>query len=150
MYDLINSVLKSLDQANSTSNVFSEMDKSQPSPGRDIEQKSGPDKEAKPISKEKMTKDAADVLDKSMSKEHKKEVNESEERPYVCVHAKKGKCEVKASSSYQAAQKAAQKWGLKGTAGIDAHLADVEKSTSSLEESTDELARILQIMNHRR
>ena len=77
-------------------------------------------------------------------------VLESEERPYVCVHAKKGKCEVKASSSYQAAQKAAQKWGLKGTAGIDAHLADVKKDTSSLEESTDELARILTIMNHRR
>ena len=77
-------------------------------------------------------------------------VSEDEDRPYVCVHAKKGKCEVKASSSYQAAQKAAQKWGLNGTAGIDAHLADVEKDTSSLEESTDELARILQIMNHRR
>jgi hypothetical protein len=77
-------------------------------------------------------------------------IEESEERPYVCVHAKKGKCEVNASSSYQAAQKAAQKWGLKGTAGIDAHLADVEKDTSSLEESTDELARILQIMNHKR
>jgi hypothetical protein len=77
-------------------------------------------------------------------------VLESEERPYVCVHAKKGKCEVEASSSYQAAQKAAQKWGLKGTAGIDAHLADVKKDTSSLEESTDELARILTIMNHRR
>jgi hypothetical protein len=72
MSDLINSVLKSLDQANSTSNVFSEMDKSQPSPGRDIEQKSGPDKEAKPISKEKMTKDATDMLNKAMSKETKK------------------------------------------------------------------------------
>lgn len=78
------------------------------------------------------------------------EISESEDRPYVCVHAKKGKCEVKASSSYQAAQKAAQKWGLKGTAGIDAHLADVGKDTSSLEESTDELARILQIMKHKR
>ena len=133
------------------STVLDEMDKSQPAPGRDIESKPGPDKEAKPVSKEKMTKDASDILNKSMSKAHdKKDVNESEERPYVCVHAKKGKCEVKASSSYQAAQKAAQKWGLKGTAGIDAHLADVEKDTSSLEESTDELARILQIMNHKR
>jgi hypothetical protein len=72
MSDLINSVLKSLDQANSTSNVFSEMDKSQPSPGRDIEQKSGPDKEAKPISPEKMNKDAVDMLNKAMSKETKK------------------------------------------------------------------------------
>ena len=61
-------------------------------------------------------------------------VSEDEDRPYVCVHAKKGKCEVKASSSYQAAQKAAQKWGLKGTAGIDAHLADVEHDASTLEE----------------
>jgi hypothetical protein len=77
-------------------------------------------------------------------------VSEDEDRPYVCVHAKKGKCEVKASSSYQAAQKAAQKWGLKGTAGIDAYLADVKHDASSLEESTDELARILQIMNHKR
>jgi hypothetical protein len=77
-------------------------------------------------------------------------VSEDEDRPYVCVHAKKGKCEVKASSSYQAAQKAAQKWGLKGTAGIDAYLADVTHDASSLEESTDELARILQIMNHKR
>lgn len=60
---------------------------------------------------------------------------ESNERPYICVHAKKGKCEVKASSSYGAAQKAAQKWGLKSTAGIDAHLADVKHSTASLGES---------------
>jgi len=93
---------------------------------------------------------AKHLAKQAIPKDDKEEVNESEERPYVCVHAKKGKCEVKASSSYQAAQKAAQKWGLKGTAGIDAHLADVEKDTSSLDESTDELARILTIMNHRR
>jgi len=93
---------------------------------------------------------AKHLAKQAIPKDDKEEVNESEERPYVCVHAKKGKCEVKASSSYQAAQKAAQKWGLKGTAGIDAHLADVKKDTSSLEESTDELARILTIMNHRR
>ena len=49
-----------------------EMDKSEPSAGRDTGPRPGPDKEAKPISKEKMTKDAADVLDKAMSKEHKK------------------------------------------------------------------------------
>ena len=48
------------------------------------------------------------------------------DRPYVCVHAKKGKCKVHADSSYAAVKKAAQKWGLKSTAGIDAHLADVE------------------------
>jgi hypothetical protein len=48
------------------------------------------------------------------------------ERPYVCVHAKKGKCEIYADSSYEAVKKAAKKWGLKSTAGIDAHLADVK------------------------
>lgn len=49
------------------------------------------------------------------------------ERPYVCVHAKKGTHKCTAGSSYEAAKKAAQAWGLKSTAGIDAHLADVEK-----------------------
>jgi hypothetical protein len=71
----------------------------------------------------------------AMLSEESTKVEESEERPFICVHAKKGKCEVKASSSYQAAQKAAQKWGLKSTAGIDAHLSDVKKDTSSIEES---------------
>ena len=57
-----------------------------------------------------------------------------EGRPYVCVHVKKGKCNVTATSSYGAAQKAAQKWGLKNTSGIDVHLADTPKDTASLEE----------------
>jgi hypothetical protein len=52
--------------------------------------------------------------------------SDSKERPYVCVHAKKGKHECKASSSYEAAKKAAAHWGMKNTAGIDAHLADIE------------------------
>lgn len=52
---------------------------------------------------------------------------ESKERPYVAVHAKKGKTEVTGSSSYDAAKKAAEKWGMKSTAGIDVHLADKEK-----------------------
>jgi hypothetical protein len=57
-----------------------EMDKSQTPPGRDGVPRPGPDKEAKTISKEKMTKDAADVLGKAMSKEHgKKEVKEGQE-----------------------------------------------------------------------
>lgn len=51
--------------------------------------------------------------------------DKTKERPYVCVHAKKGKYECKASSSYEAVKKAAQHWKLKSTAGIDAHLADV-------------------------
>ena len=62
--------------------------------------------------------------------------NESaEERPYVCVHAKKGKHECTATSSYGAAKKAAKHWGLKSTAGIDAYLADVKH----VAESDDEL-----------
>jgi hypothetical protein len=61
------------------STVLDEMDKSQPSAGRDTGPRPGPDKEAKPISKEKMNKDAADVLDKAMSKEHKKEVKEGQD-----------------------------------------------------------------------
>lgn len=53
-------------------------------------------------------------------------VKEEAERPYVCVHTKKGRHECTASSSYGAAQKAAAKWGLKSTAGVTAHLADVK------------------------
>jgi hypothetical protein len=51
-------------------------------------------------------------------------IDEEEGRPYVVVHARKGKTEVNASSSYEAAKKAAAKWGLKNTAGCDAYLAD--------------------------
>jgi len=59
----------------------------------------------------------------------------SEGRPYICLHAKKGRFECHANSSYEAAKKAAQKWGMKNTAGIDAHLADIKHSTASLGES---------------
>ena len=48
------------------------------------------------------------------------------ERAYVCVHANKGQCEVTAKTSYEAARKAAAKWKLKNTAGVDAHLKDVK------------------------
>jgi LysM repeat protein len=51
-------------------------------------------------------------------------LNEDEEKSFVCVHAKKGKCEVKAKTSYEAAKKAADKWKMKSTAGIDTHRAD--------------------------
>ena len=61
--------------------------------------------------------------------------SDSKERPYVCVHAKKGKHECKASSSYEAAKKAAAHWGMKNTAGIDAHLADVKHT--AVNESDD-------------
>jgi len=52
-----------------------------------------------------------------------KTLDEAEEKPYICVHAKKGKHECHADSSYGAAKKAAAHWGMKSTAGIDAHLA---------------------------
>jgi len=62
----------------------------------------------------------------------KKRVNEDTERTYVAVHAKKGKTEVTGSSSYDAAKKAAAKWKLKSTAGIDVHVTDRPISTASL------------------
>jgi hypothetical protein len=60
--------------------------------------------------------------------------NSSSDKNYVCVHAKKGKCEVQANSSYNAAKKAAEKWKLKNTSGIDAYLADKPVSPAQLEE----------------
>ena len=51
-------------------------------------------------------------------------MKEGEDKPYICVHAKKGKHECHAESSYAAAKKAAKHWGLKSTSGIDAHLAE--------------------------
>ncbi len=72
--------------------------------------------------------------------EHSAEdVSEAKERPYVCVHAKKGKHECHADSSYGAAQKAATHWKLKSTAGIDAYLADVEQ----VAEATAQLVNML-------
>jgi len=56
-------------------------------------------------------------------------IDESDKgKPYICVHVKKGKHECYADSSYGAAKKAAEHWGLKSTAGIDAHLA-IDEST---------------------
>lgn len=59
-------------------------------------------------------------------------MNEGEEKPYICVHAKKGKHECRAESSYGAAKKAAAHWGMKSTAGIDAYLADVKHVAETL------------------
>ena len=42
----------------------------------------------------------------------------------MCVHAKKGTHKCTAKSSYEAAKKAAELWGMKSTAGIDAHLME--------------------------
>ena len=63
---------------------------------------------------------------------------DSNGRPYICVHAKKGKYECTATSSYGAAKKAAEHWKLKSTAGIDAHLADVKHSTQFVGENDAE------------
>ena len=66
---------------------------------------------------------------------------ESDEgRPYICVHARKGRFECHANSTYEAAKKAAQKWGMKNTAGIDVHLADVSHSPASIGEALDPIA----------
>lgn len=91
-----------------------------------------------------------DLVGASESEETDEEAiteSESEGRPYVCVHAKKGQCNVTANSSYEAAQKAAKKWGLKGTAGIDAHVADKPKDAASLEEGQEALEAMLRIVN---
>jgi len=60
---------------------LTEMDKSEPSAGRDGVPRSGPDKEAKPISKEKMVKHALDTLSKSMAKKDNKKKDVSEAYP---------------------------------------------------------------------
>jgi len=67
----------------------------------------------------------------ALIKAHAENISESsdKEKEYTCVHAKKGKCEVKATSSYGAAKKAAEKWKLKSTAGIDAHLHTAESKS---------------------
>lgn len=92
--------------------------------------------------KESMEKAAADKKDK------KDKVDESKQRPYVCVHAKKGKHNCTASSSHEAAKKAAEHWNLKSTAGIDAHLADKEKIAEAIMVSAEgsEAESLLQIL----
>lgn len=64
----------------------------------------------------------------------------SEGRPYICLHVKKGRFECHANSTYEAAKKAAQKWGLKNTSGIDVYLADVSHSPASIGEALDPVA----------
>tara|TARA_B100001094_G_scaffold60705_1_gene56276 strand:+ start:12457 stop:14337 length:1881 start_codon:yes stop_codon:yes gene_type:complete len=69
-------------------------------------------------------------------------VSEADEKPYICVHADKGKHECHATSSYGAAKKAAEHWGMKSTAGIDANLA-VEESAMIEEGAMDTLKKIV-------
>jgi len=70
-------------------------------------------------------------------------VVEGDDKPYVCVHAKKGKHECHASSSYEAAKKAAAHWKMKSTAGIDAHLAVDESAEISVSESMEVINKIV-------
>jgi hypothetical protein len=65
------------------------------------------------------------------------DISEGKERPYVCYHAKKKPYECTADSSYGAAKKAAEAWGMNSTAGISATLADITHSTQFVGE--DEL-----------
>jgi hypothetical protein len=82
---------------------------------------------------------AGDMTDAMTMPQESVEIIEAEERDYICVHAKKGKYECSGTSSYDAAKKAAEHWGLKSTAGIDAHLADKEKTaTESIEEVNED------------
>ena len=93
---------------------------------------------------------AGDMTDAMTMPQESVEIIETEERDYICVHAKKGKYECSGTSSYDAAKKAAEHWGLKSTAGIDAHLADKEHTaTESIEEAvvTENAERIIKVSN---
>jgi hypothetical protein len=58
---------------------LTEMDKSEPSAGRDTGPRPGPDREAKPISAKKATKDMSDMLNRAVKDSHKKkDVKESD------------------------------------------------------------------------
>jgi len=82
---------------------------------------------------------AGDMTDAMTMPQESVEIIEAEERDYICVHAKKGKYECSGTSSYAAAKKAAEHWGLKNTAGIDAYLADVEHvATESIVEGRND------------
>jgi len=93
---------------------------------------------------EQGNKDVRDIVAKRMAElGHANEsVSESDEKPYICVHAKKGKHECHATTSYGAAKKAAEHWKMKSTAGIDAHLA-VEESAMIEEGAMDTLKKIV-------
>jgi hypothetical protein len=64
-------------------------------------------------------------------------VQEAEgDNPYICLYVKKGKVlrhECYAPTSYEAAKKAAQHWGLKSTSGVSAHLADDSEDVKEAE-----------------
>ena len=58
------------------------------------------------------------------------ELEESDLKPFIVVHAKHGKYETHAASTYEAAKNAAAHWKTKkGTSGMDVHRADITHST---------------------
>ena len=99
------------------------------------------------LSKSKLAKKAmkwADSPDETTSKSRLKayqarqarktneevELEESDLKPYIVVHAKHGKFETHAASTYEAAKNAAAHWKTKkGTSGMDVHRADITHST---------------------
>ena len=96
------------------------------------------------VAQDEGNKDVRDIVAKRMKElGHANEsVSEAEDKPYICVHADKGKHECHAKSSYEAAKKAAAHWKMKSTAGIDAHLA-VEESAMIEESAMDTLKKIV-------
>ena len=71
---------------------------------------------------------------RALDKVYKEEVEELDEsdglKPFIVVHAKHGKFETHAGSTYEAAKNAAAHWKTKkGTAGMDVHRADITHST---------------------
>jgi hypothetical protein len=77
----------------------------------------------------------------------------AEENQYVAVHVKKGKTSVTANSSYEAAKKASEKFGLNDTTGITVMLAKkdgedvIHKATEQKEESDKKLPKDLEDLN---
>ena len=96
------------------------------------------------VAQDEGNKDVREIVAKRMKElGHANEsVSEAEDKPYICVHADKGKHECHATSSYGAAKKAAEHWKMKSTAGIDAHLA-VEESAMIEEGAMDTLKKIV-------
>ena len=89
---------------------------------------------------------SAEEIGRIKDKHRKKKteaVVEGDDKPYICVHAKKGKHECHASSSYEAAKKAAAHWKMKSTAGIDAHLAVEESAEVSVSENMEVINKIV-------
>ena len=75
---------------------------------------------------------------------YKPEKDIKEENQYAAVHVKKGETSVTANSSYEAAKKASEKFGLKNTAGVTVYLTKkdgkeiIHKATEQVEGMAEE------------